>query len=301
MRRPAPSGETHNGWVYTFAATMDDLITAAEAARLLHLHVKRVQHLARTGQLPATRFGHKWLFSRSKLLAAQQGGSGKPRERDEESSALDISARNRLRGRIAAIVADGVMAEVRIEVADQEIVSIITRTSVERMRLEVGDEVFAVVKYRLLAANESNGNYILTAFLASSLPTATNNNGQPKSVITPTLAYGKGWGMFDMQGTIAAAEPAGETSVIGRTYTWNHSFQLRLATRFWPELEVNQNWFSGGKNDGKEQTFLTPGLVIGKLPLTDRVGLTFGAGVQMAVSQFHTTNHNIIVSTRFPF
>lgn len=158
-----------------------------------------------------------------------------------------------------------------------------------------------LVKYRLLAANESNGNYILTAFLASSFPTATNNNGQPKSVITPTLAYGKGWGMFDMQGTIAAAEPAGETSAIGRTYTWNHSFQLRVATRFWPELEVNQNWFSGGKNDGKEQTFLTPGLVIGKMPLTDRVGLTLGAGVQMAVSQFHTTNHNIIVSTRFPF
>ena len=158
-----------------------------------------------------------------------------------------------------------------------------------------------LVKYRLLAANESNGNYILTAFLSSSFPTATNKNGQPKSVITPTLAYGKGWGMFDMQGTIAAAEPAGETSAIGRTYTWNHAFQLRVATRFWPELEVNQNWFSGGKNDGKEQTFLTPGLVIGKMPLTDRVGVTLGAGVQMAVSQFHTANHNIIVSTRFPF
>ena len=60
--------------------------------------------------------------------------------------ALEISARNRLRGRIASIVADGVMAEVRIQVGDQEIVSIITRSSAERLRLAVGDEVFAVVK-----------------------------------------------------------------------------------------------------------------------------------------------------------
>lgn len=125
---------------------MDDLITAAEAARLLHLHVKRVQHLARTGQLPATRVGHKWLFSRSKLLAAGRGTAGQAREDVEESNALDISARNRLRGRIASIVADGIMAEVRIQIGDQEIVSIITRASAERMNLEADDEVFAVVK-----------------------------------------------------------------------------------------------------------------------------------------------------------
>jgi molybdopterin-binding protein len=130
--------------------SMDDLITAAEAAKLLHLHVKRVQHLARTGQLPATRFGHKWLFSRSKLLVTRLSGSAKPElvggADDSSTTSLEISARNRLRGRIASIVADGVMAEVRIQVGDQEIVSIITRSSAERLRLAVGDEVFAVVK-----------------------------------------------------------------------------------------------------------------------------------------------------------
>jgi len=129
---------------------MEDLITAAEAAKLLHLHVKRVQHLARTGQLPATRFGHKWLFSRSQLLVTRLSGSTarEPADAPADASqgALEISARNRLRGRIASVVADGVMAEVRIQVGDQEIVSIITRSSAERLRLAVGDEVFAVVK-----------------------------------------------------------------------------------------------------------------------------------------------------------
>lgn len=120
---------------------MDDLITAAEAAKLLHLHVKRVQHLARAGQLPATRFGRKWLFSRSKLLASRTPAPG-----GDSSGALEISARNRIRGRISSVVTDGVMAEVHVQVGDQEIVSIITRSSAERLRLGVGDSVFAVVK-----------------------------------------------------------------------------------------------------------------------------------------------------------
>ena len=123
---------------------MDDLITAAEAAKLLHLHVKRVQHLARTGQLPATRFGHKWLFSRAKLLATTPTTDSALEEGD--TGALEISARNRLRGRVKSVVADGVMAEVHVQIGDQEIVSIITRSSAERLRLAAGDEVYAVVK-----------------------------------------------------------------------------------------------------------------------------------------------------------
>jgi hypothetical protein len=158
-----------------------------------------------------------------------------------------------------------------------------------------------LVKYRLLSANEQNGNYILTAFVSSTFPSASYGNGQAKAVITPTLAYGKGWGDFDMQGTIGAAEPAGNTSTIGRTYTWNHTFQLHALEKIWPEIELNQSWFSGGKNDGKEQTFVTPGVVIGRTRITDRVGFTFGAGVQIAVSQFHTSDHTIIFTMRAPF
>ncbi|MFI5309705.1 MAG: hypothetical protein ACHQQ3_00615 [Gemmatimonadales bacterium] len=158
-----------------------------------------------------------------------------------------------------------------------------------------------LVKYRLLAANEEHGNYILTAFVSSTFPSATNGNGQPRAIITPTLSYGMGWGRFDVQGTVGAAEPAGNTSAVGRTYTWNHTFQLHALPKIWPEVEVNQSWFFGGKNDGREQTFVTPGVVIGRMPLTDRVGFTFGAGVQIAVSQFHTTDHAIVFSMRTPF
>jgi molybdate transport system regulatory protein len=38
------------------------------------------------------------------------------------------------------------MAEVRLAIGEQELVSIITRSSAERLGLKVGQEVFAVIK-----------------------------------------------------------------------------------------------------------------------------------------------------------
>ncbi|PSN12004.1 transporter [filamentous cyanobacterium CCT1] len=58
-----------------------------------------------------------------------------------------ISARNLLRGKITAIAIDGVNAELTLAIAPSvELVAIITVSSVERMRLAVGKEVYAVVK-----------------------------------------------------------------------------------------------------------------------------------------------------------
>src|SRR5207253_1355747 len=87
---------------------MEDFLTAQEAASLLHLHVKRVQALARAGQLPGTRIGRKWLFPRSRLMARLGPSPG-----SEKEAEVEISARNQLRGRVTAIALGCVMAEVR--------------------------------------------------------------------------------------------------------------------------------------------------------------------------------------------
>jgi len=158
-----------------------------------------------------------------------------------------------------------------------------------------------LVKWRLVAAPAARGDYILTAFLSSTFPTGSGTNGQPSAVITPTLAYGKGFGSVDLQGTVGAAIPAGDAATSARAYSWSNAFQCRLARVVWPEVEVNATWFRGGKNDGKEQVFVTPGVVIGRLALSQRVGLTLGAGLQLPVSSFHTSEHNIIASVRAPF
>ncbi len=116
------------------------LISASEAAQYLRLNVKRVQALAREGRLPGRRVGRKWLFDRRDLDQALGVVA------QEEVPGLDLSARNQLRGTLAALLIDGVMAEVRIKVGDQELVSIITRSSAERLGLRLGDAVVAVIK-----------------------------------------------------------------------------------------------------------------------------------------------------------
>lgn len=47
--------------------TRADVMTAAEVAELLALPVSTVYHLARRGQLPATRLGRTWRFVRPRI------------------------------------------------------------------------------------------------------------------------------------------------------------------------------------------------------------------------------------------
>jgi molybdopterin-binding protein len=57
-----------------------------------------------------------------------------------------ISARNQLQGTITSVKHGNVMSEVVIRSGDTDIVSVITRTSAEAMRLAAGDRVTAVIK-----------------------------------------------------------------------------------------------------------------------------------------------------------
>ncbi|MBK8002868.1 MAG: TOBE domain-containing protein [Gemmatimonadetes bacterium] len=118
-----------------------ELLSAAETARILRLNVKRVQALARAGRLPATRVGRKWLFPRNRIDALLG-------QAPEEAviRGVELSARNQLRGTVHRIDGDGVLCEVVVDIGGQELVAIITRASVERLRLAVGAPVVAVIK-----------------------------------------------------------------------------------------------------------------------------------------------------------
>jgi len=102
-----------------------------------------VQALARAGKLPATRVGRKWLFPRDRIEALL-GHRAEPRA--PVPRGIELSARNQLRGRISALTIEGLMCEVRLDIGGQHLVSIITRSSAERLGLAVGDEVLAVIK-----------------------------------------------------------------------------------------------------------------------------------------------------------
>lgn len=168
-------------------------------------------------------------------------------------------------------------------------------------------------KYRIFARNEEHGNAILTAFFAASVPTGKNDNGSCCAAVTPTLAGGKGFGQLALTSTLGGSLPISNAKGLGRTITWNNAIQYHLAKKgtahfFWPELEFNSSIFKGGSNDGKTATFVTPGIIIGRIPLTHtasgapgRLGLTFGAGQEIAVTHFHTFNHATVITARIPF
>lgn len=59
---------------------------------------------------------------------------------------MELSARNSLRGVVKSVKLGAVMAEVVVDVSGQEVVAAITRSSVERMNIKEGDQVYAVVK-----------------------------------------------------------------------------------------------------------------------------------------------------------
>ena len=163
-----------------------------------------------------------------------------------------------------------------------------------------GDWQF-LVKYRIAAGNEEHGNYILTAFYQMSLPTGQYKQGALSPVITPTIAYGKGFGAFDEQGTLGISLPTANTPVIGRNLLWNNTFQYHIFKKFWPETEVNFTHYYQGEHSGHTVVYLTPGLVIGRFQLHNRLSFTVGAGFETAATSFHPTNHIPIVSVRFPF
>ena len=57
-----------------------------------------------------------------------------------------LSARNQFQGTIQSVKLGNVMAEVIVVVGGIEIVSVITRGSAERLKLQAGDTVTAIIK-----------------------------------------------------------------------------------------------------------------------------------------------------------
>jgi hypothetical protein len=168
-----------------------------------------------------------------------------------------------------------------------------------------GDVGF-LYKYRILSANEKNGNYMLSAQLTATIPTGSYSNGSTDASVSPTLLAGKGFGKFDVISCAGGTLPTGDTVKLGRTVAWNTTAQYRIHKYFWPEIEDNATFFFGGKNDGKMQNFLTPGITLSKFKFhpgdaKSRPAIAFGGGEQIATSHLHTYNHNLVFTARLLF
>jgi molybdopterin-binding protein len=59
---------------------------------------------------------------------------------------MQLSARNQLKGTVKSVKTGAIMAEVVVDVAGNDIVSEITKSSVERLGLKQGDAVTVIIK-----------------------------------------------------------------------------------------------------------------------------------------------------------
>ena len=63
-----------------------------------------------------------------------------------KSATEELSIRNKLPGIVQAIVKDKVLSEVVVKTAAGLVTAVITTSSVNRLKLKKGDEVFAMIK-----------------------------------------------------------------------------------------------------------------------------------------------------------
>ena len=132
-------------------------------------------------------------------------------------------------------------------------------------------------------------------------PTGTEGNSMGHAIFTPTIAAGKGWGDFDIQSTASVALPSGGSDRLGEPVAWNTAFQYHLFDVVWPEVEVNYTWYPDGEHTGKNQVFITPGLILGRFPIWERVKLNVGAGFQEAVTKYNSYHNSWIITGRLTF
>jgi molybdopterin-binding protein len=59
---------------------------------------------------------------------------------------MKLSARNQLSGVVRAVSADGIMAEVAVDIDPAQVTSAITKASADRLGLKAGDKVTVIIK-----------------------------------------------------------------------------------------------------------------------------------------------------------
>jgi molybdopterin-binding protein len=90
-------------------------------------------------------------FEVTVVMATPSSGHGKGRHPFVLSFcvgyAMKISARNVLKGKVKSVTPGAVNSEVVVELpGGQEIVAVITKDSIDKLKVQVGKEVYAVVK-----------------------------------------------------------------------------------------------------------------------------------------------------------
>ena len=143
---------------------------------------------------------------------------------------------------------------------------------------------FFRVKQQLASSPSSADDYVVSVLLQAQAPSGIPQLTGSAWTLLPTLAFGKGWGDFNVQASVTGTLPTSNVSTLGDQIQTSVAFQYRVMKVLWPEVEVTWTYWIAGQRDGLNQVFITPNLIIGRLPLADNLSLTTGFGYQIAVA-----------------
>lgn len=130
-------------------------LTRAQVAQMLQITPKTLAAWEKSGRIPLPeRDWRGWRLYDEAAVAAVRKALGveapclnSAGSELEKSGPMQISARNALRGVVREITGDGVLCEVTLDLGNgQEVVSVITRSSAERLGLKPGVEATAIIK-----------------------------------------------------------------------------------------------------------------------------------------------------------
>ena len=131
-------------------------LSRAQVAQMLQITAKTLAVWEKNGRIPVPeRDWRGWRLYDEAAVAAIRAALGTVPEgainhaptASGNAGPMQISARNALRGIVREITGDGVLCEVTLDLGNgQEVVSVITRSSAQRLGLQPGVEATALIK-----------------------------------------------------------------------------------------------------------------------------------------------------------
>jgi molybdopterin-binding protein len=129
---------------------MTELLTVRAAADRLGVAYSTLKQWIYDGSIRTTktRGGHHRIAESEIQRALMAGDKGVAPKVPAAAGAVlvALSGRNQLRGIVDEVRAEGLLAQVRLRIADQVLTAVITRDAVNELKLKRGDEAVAIIK-----------------------------------------------------------------------------------------------------------------------------------------------------------
>jgi len=127
------------------------LLTVRAAAQRLGVGYSTLKQWIYSGRVRTTTTAgghHRVAEAEIDRLVAKGGGDAPARPKTGAPTGLIValSGRNRLRGFIEEVRADGLLAQVRLRIGDQRLTAVITADAVDELKLKRGDYALAIIK-----------------------------------------------------------------------------------------------------------------------------------------------------------